>query len=997
MASMSATVAGVTPTVEHGSLTCSQDIGRRSTADMVILDYTRGTHYNWGTPVTVYDSNGNAAFGGFVESASEKLDGNPETWMIRHTLTVKDYHYLADKRRAAKVYSNQAAGAIVSDLVNTYLAAEGVIGANYSLSYTSQADFNGWTLTRVSATTNNTGDIEQTYPTAPSLSRASIGYASTGGASVASNTPRYETQGGRQGFWVEIGATNLLSANQSDVETDTTGFSTVGTGTTITRDTGAGNFYFNTAGIKTVTTLGGGAGAGVVTSNIAGTAGQVYQGSVWVKGTNGDLLKLVVKDNTNGVTTTVNFTATGAWQRLTGALTYGVTGGTGLQLKVLNQNAGANTFYCDGWQLETTAYPTNWQVGGTARANESFTLPVAATGANPSYGTFAAWVYVTNATKDTSETRWLFDARNSGASTNQLNIQRSTGGQWQIGTANGASGVADATAVGWHRFVLTWGGGTYTLYIDGAQVAQRVNQPNATGIDTVRLGSRYTGGSGWANALFSDVRFEDYQWSSAVVTSDYAANGFTTIGANTILYFGGHGNLTTGAGGYAQIAIDASRVGWVANNPTLIATLNNGSGGAATIQYAIGAGAYQSANGSNQMTAYNGLDLGDGVHGTLNLQVTLTQPNIANATPHCDDVAVAFTTTQIAAGATVIGATFNYARVSDCIQALADKAGFIWYIDQFRHLWFYAPGAVAGPTITSAQMIDDSIDVTHTNPIYRNRQFITNISAQTSSQTETRKGDGSTKAFTMSYPLSATPTITVNGSAKTVGIKGVNSSGFDFYWSLGDPVIAQDNAGTTLISTDTLSVTYVGQYTAIVQSDDSHQQSLQKGIELIGSGIVEDAMSAAEVASINEAIQLANGQLSKFSATGKQVTFDTTVSGFTPGQLATVTIAEHGITAEQMLVESVVLRDHLYGDQDFTATYTITAVEGPANTDWATFWTTLITKGSNYIDSISLGANGTLVTNETLTENWSWTETVTETVYACPLVGTALVGSANVC
>lgn len=994
----SVTIGGVAVTPEHGSLKASQDIGRRSTANLRVLDVTGANHYGWGMPLVVYDPSANNIFSGFIDTCKEKRPG----WaaMLTSDITVADNHYLADKRRAAKVYGTSAAGDMVSDLSASYLSGEGVIGRHIYLALTTQSDFNAnGTFVRTQSTTNNTGDVELTLPVAPTFTRATVAYHSTGGTSIASGTARYDTLASRQGLWLEEGTTNLFSANQSDIETDTTGFGTTGTGTTIARDTGT--FYYNTASIKTITT-GAASSAGVTTNGISGTALTTYAAGVWVKGTNGDLLKFIVKDNTNNLTTTVNFTANGSWQWITGTLTFGaVTGATGLQLKVLNQGATANTFYCDGWQIEQKAFATNWQVGGTTRNRETLTMPVSTVGVNPSIGTFAAWVYVTAATKDTSETRWLFDARNSGGTTNQLNIQRSTSGQWQIGTASGANGAADALAVGWHRFVLTWTGGTYTLYIDGTQFTQRTNQTNATGIDTVSLGSRYTLGAGSANALFASVRFEDYAWSAANVTSDYGAGGFTTVGANTIYYLALAGALTTGTGGYYTYALDVSKVGNIGTAPSSTYHTTTTGGETSTIQFSKdGQATYTSYASGATLAILANTDTTTYTNGKLYIQWLATTPDVSLATPHFDDISLPIKTSQIQDGPTINGATFAYVPVSQCINEIATRSNYLWYIDQFKKLYYVAPGTFTGPSITQDDVELDAVAVTRTSPLYRNREFVTNINAVTATQTESRKGDGVTRSFTMSYPLANVPTVTVNGTAKTVGIKGVNTSGFDFYWALGDPVIAQDTGGTLLISTDTFQAVYTGQYIGIIQSDDTHQQSLQAALEGgTTTGIVEDAISAPEITSVTEGFQRANGLLAKFSQSGLQVSFKTGKTGIYPGQLITVTLSDHNINAQQLLVENIAISDSLWGPDDFQLTYTVTCIVGPTNTTWTDFFTSILNKGNGFIDSINLGSNATLTVGVPFTENWSWGETITETVYACPIVGTATVGgaAANVC
>jgi len=338
-------------------------------------------------------------------------------------------------------------------------------------------------------------------------------------------------------------------------------------------------------------------------------------------------------------------------------------------------------------------------------------------------------------------------------------------------------------------------------------------------------------------------------------------------------------------------------------------------------------------------------------------------------------------------GPTIVAASFNYVPVSDCLKHLAEKSGFWWDIDQNKQLQFQVSGTVAAPfsVSSSADILASTASVDRTTPLYRNRQWIRGVHAITSPQTETRKGDGTTRAFTFSYPMNQAPTAcTVNGSAKTLGIKGIDS-GRDFYWSKGDPIISQDAGGTLLATTDTLSVTYVGQYTAIVQSDDLAAQTARAALEGGTTGIVENVEDGPQMNSTDEAFQAANAKLQRFTAYGQGIQFDLiNRPGLMPGQLLTVNAPEHALVNAGMLIETVTITD-----DDPNLRYTVKALYGPFNTSWVQFFANLAQKPS-LVDNLSLGAAGTITILQTITESWSWAETVTESVYACPICNTTL-------
>src|SRR5258708_6305178 len=145
-------------------------------------------------------------------------------------------------------------------------------------------------------------------------------------------------------------------------------------------------------------------------------------------------------------------------------------------------------------------------------------------------------------------------------------------------------------------------------------------------------------------------------------------------------------------------------------------------------------------------------------------------------------------------------ATFMYCTVAQAFDELAKVASaagvpFYWQIDHRKKLWFVPYTSIVNSTVVDGTQIDNGTrtgsppSVIRANPAYGNTQYLLGGVTPTVSQTETRKGDGNTRAWTMGYALASLPTITVNAASKTVGLKG--TSGSAFYWAQGDPIITQ--------------------------------------------------------------------------------------------------------------------------------------------------------------------------------------------------------------
>ena len=174
-----------------------------------------------------------------------------------------------------------------------------------------------------------------------------------------------------KGIRVTKEVVNLLTANQSSVETDTTGFTAV----TSTPSRVTDNYWSGTASLKVITDNAG-AGEGFYTANTTTTVSLAYTASVYVKGSgtvNVSLNERTAADADVGTTDSAVITLTSSWQRVTVTRTFGATGARA-RLYVLTDVQQDITFYADGLQLEQSAFATPWQIGGTPRTPDRYTL-----------------------------------------------------------------------------------------------------------------------------------------------------------------------------------------------------------------------------------------------------------------------------------------------------------------------------------------------------------------------------------------------------------------------------------------------------------------------------------------------------------------------------------------------------------------------------------------------------------------------------------------------
>ncbi|MBZ4653217.1 MAG: repeat protein [Peptococcaceae bacterium] len=172
---------------------------------------------------------------------------------------------------------------------------------------------------------------------------------------------------------------NLLTLNQSNVETNTTGFSPYGfntyAGAVLTRDTI--EKWQGNASLKVITnTYNNWQGVNIPYqgSQISGT----FTFSFYIKAPQGTPLRVVVYDNDRNTYPSggsLTFTASGDWERR--SVTFNLPQRTGnLSLQVTLNNYAANTaFYIDGLQLEERAAASQWIPGGNTSSAAIVVVP----------------------------------------------------------------------------------------------------------------------------------------------------------------------------------------------------------------------------------------------------------------------------------------------------------------------------------------------------------------------------------------------------------------------------------------------------------------------------------------------------------------------------------------------------------------------------------------------------------------------------------------------
>lgn len=332
-------------------------------------------------------------------------------------------------------------------------------------------------------------------------------------------------------------------------------------------------------------------------------------------------------------------------------------------------------------------------------------------------------------------------------------------------------------------------------------------------------------------------------------------------------------------------------------------------------------------------------------------------------------------------GVTLEKASFpRIGTVTDALNELAELAGFQWYIDYDKKFYFASRELFNAPiSITTTSSIN-AVQVKQNRSQYRNRQYIRGGQIQTDIITlerPTPNPDGVSRTFITRFPVSEKPRIFVNTvevSAANIGVNGVETNKI-FYYTIGSNAITQDSSQTVLAAGTTLQVTYRGQVSLAVVSEDPLAITTRAALEG-GTGVYERMDIDTTIVSRAEATQIAVGKLEKYAKIAREITYDTYTTGIAAGQLQNVNLPEYGINSINFLIDKVTTSE-LEGAKQLV--YTVHAIDGEALGGWAQFYRDLVRQELK----TSLRENELLLILTTTIEAEGWTEATTQTVFAC--------------
>jgi hypothetical protein len=151
-------------------------------------------------------------------------------------------------------------------------------------------------------------------------------------------------------------------------------------------------------------------------------------------------------------------------------------------------------------------------------------------------------------------------------------------------------------------------------------------------------------------------------------------------------------------------------------------------------------------------------------------------------------------------GTTLEYILFNYEQPSKCIQKLAELIGYDWYVDWDKDIHFFnkqiGEAAPFDLDDTGGKYVFDSLMVKEDDSQLRNVVYVRGGEyVGDSREDKVGTGDGVQKSFNLPYRYDATPTVTVGGAAKTVGVDFIDDPlSFDCLWNYQEKVMKFNTA-----------------------------------------------------------------------------------------------------------------------------------------------------------------------------------------------------------
>ncbi len=258
------------------------------------------------------------------------------------------------------------------------------------------------------------------------------------------------------------------------------------------------------------------------------------------------------------------------------------------------------------------------------------------------------------------------------------------------------------------------------------------------------------------------------------------------------------------------------------------------------------------------------------------------------------------TTTNVIAGVTIDQISFNYLQPSQCMRIICDLTGRNWYIDYNKDIHYFPLTTTAAPfNIDSSN--DDYIDLKLSKDAnqLKNRVYVRGGTKLSDPTTYVSAGDGQKRVFVLpEKPHDVTVQVDRGGGylTETVGIKNIDTSGFDWYLNFQEKYLEQDSGEAILTTAHNVKVTYSYDIPILV--------ALENTASILESGQHEFAIFDKSIKTTQAARDRASAELVDYANSIIEGSFKTHTAGFISGQYININLSAYDIN-DDYLVQKV--------------------------------------------------------------------------------------------
>lgn len=256
------------------------------------------------------------------------------------------------------------------------------------------------------------------------------------------------------------------------------------------------------------------------------------------------------------------------------------------------------------------------------------------------------------------------------------------------------------------------------------------------------------------------------------------------------------------------------------------------------------------------------------------------------------------TTTNVVEGITIQKITFNYMTPAQCIQKICSYSSRTWYIDYNKDIHYFTSGSNPAPfNIDSSTSDVKGLNLTKDETDIRNRVYVRGGTYLSDFVTISYAADGEQTVFNLPEKPHEF-SMTVGGVSKTVGIKNINTSGFDYYLNYQEKYV-EEGTGTPPAQGTVMTFTFKYDIPVLVAVEDA------TSIEEVG--VYEHPIFDNSIQTQQDARERAAAEITDYANTIVDGSFETMTDGFRAGQDLDIDLAGMGIN-DSYVVQKVVSR-----------------------------------------------------------------------------------------